>query len=81
MSQVTYTIVEHDGGWAYKVGAVFSEPFATHALATAAATRAAKEQQVPGNTEVIQFEDSKGEWHEETAAGGDRPTTQIVDKA
>ena len=27
MSYVTYRIVEHDGGWAYKVGDVFSETF------------------------------------------------------
>ena len=26
MAQVTYEIVEHDGGWAYKVDGVFSEP-------------------------------------------------------
>jgi hypothetical protein len=25
MSHVTYTVVEHDGGWTYKVGDVFSE--------------------------------------------------------
>ena len=27
MTRITYEIVEHDGGWAYKVGDVFSEPF------------------------------------------------------
>jgi hypothetical protein len=27
MTKITYEIVEHDGGWAYKVGDVFSEPF------------------------------------------------------
>ena len=80
MTEVTYVIVEHDGGWAYKVGAVFSEPFPTHAQAAAAAKRAATEQTVPGKTEVIQFEDDKGKWHEETAPGNDRPTTHIVDK-
>jgi hypothetical protein len=80
MTEVTYTIVEHDGGWAYKVGAVFSETFATHAEATAAARRAAAEQKVPGRTEVIRYEDEKGQWHEETASGSDRPTTNIVDK-
>jgi hypothetical protein len=81
MTEVTYVIVEHDGGWAYKVGAVFSEPFPTRALATAAAKRAATEQTVPGRTEVIQFEDERGKWHEETASGSDRPTTHIVDKS
>jgi len=38
MSHVTYKIVEHDGGWAYTVDGVFSEPFATHAAALAAAS-------------------------------------------
>ena len=37
MSHVTYTVVEHDGGWAYKVGDVFSETFPTHEAAHAAA--------------------------------------------
>jgi hypothetical protein len=80
MSKVIYKIVEHDGGWAYKVGDVFSEPFASHAQATAAAHRAAAEQRVPGRTEVIQYEDANGTWHEETARGDDRPSTDIVDK-
>jgi hypothetical protein len=80
MSKVTYQVVEHDGGWAYKVGDVFSEPFASHAEASAAAKRAAVEQTVPGKTEVIEYEDEKGRWHEETARGDDRPSTDIVDK-
>ncbi len=80
MSKVVYEIVEHDGGWAYKVGGVFSEPFATHAQASAAAKHAATEQTVPGKTEVIEYEDEKGQWHEETARGDDRPSTDILDK-
>ena len=40
MSHVTYKIVEHDGGWAYTVDGVFSEPFSTRAAALAAARRA-----------------------------------------
>lgn len=79
MTQVTYVIVEHDGGWAYKVGDVYSETYRSHELATAAAKRAATIQRVPGRTEVIQYEDAKGEWHEETARGNDRPDTEIVD--
>ena len=47
MVEVTYEIVEHDGGWAYKVDGVFSEPYPTHADALAAAQRAASEQTVP----------------------------------
>nr|WP_246504884.1 DUF2188 domain-containing protein [Microvirga antarctica] len=74
-----YEIVEHDGGWAYKAQGVFSEPFATHAEALKAAERAASEQQAPGETGPIEYEDSKGEWHEETASGSDRPTTSVRD--
>ncbi len=48
MSHVTYAVVEHDGGWAYKVGDVYSETFATREAAHAAAARAAREQRVPG---------------------------------
>jgi len=81
MSEVTYEIVEHDGGWAYKVDGVFSEPYPTHAAALKAAKAAAAEQTVPGDTAEIQFEDEKGTWHTETARGSDRPATTIKDKA
>lgn len=80
MSQVTYEIVEHDGGWAYKVDGVFSEAFPTHAAALKAAQMAAGEQRVPGTTEEIQYEDEKGRWHTETASGSDRPATAVKDK-
>ena len=80
MAQVTYEIVEHDGGWAYKVDGVFSEAFPTHADALAAAQAAAEEQTVPGHTEVIEYEDEHGHWHTETAPGGARPETDVKDK-
>jgi len=80
MTEVTYEIVEHDGGWAYKVGSVFSEAFPTHAAALAAARAAAAEQEVPGHSEVIEYEDEKGHWHTETARGRDRPHTTVKDK-
>ena len=79
MTHVTYKIVRHDEGWAYKAGDVFSEPFSTHAAALAAAKRAAQEQRVPGQTHVIEYEDEKGQWHTETAAGSDRPDTDVKD--
>src|SRR5215472_18359817 len=44
MTPVTYQIVRHDDGWAYKVNGVFSEPYPTHAEALAAARIAAAEQ-------------------------------------
>jgi Uncharacterized protein conserved in bacteria (DUF2188) len=75
MPDVTYEIVEHDGGWAYKVDGVYSEPYPTHADALAAA-----QQTVPGHTETIEYEDEKGRWHTETARGSDRPQTYVKDK-
>jgi len=80
MSKVTYQIVEHDGGFAYKVGDVFSEPFPTHADALAAAQRAAAEQKLPGETESIEYEDEKGKWHQEVDPGDDRPSTEVLDE-
>ena len=41
MSELDYKIVEHDGGWAYKVDGVFSETFPTHDHALEAAKDAA----------------------------------------
>jgi hypothetical protein len=79
MSHVTYKIVQHDDGWAYTVNGVFSESFATHAAALAAAKRAAAEQRAPGRTEVIEYESEDGKWHTETASGNDRPETDVED--
>jgi hypothetical protein len=79
MTNVTYEIVEHDGGWAYKSNGVFSEPYPSHDAASRAAHTAAREQQRPGETESISYQDAKGEWHEERASGGDRPHTDVKD--
>ncbi len=76
---VTYRIVPHDGGWAYKVGDVFSETFASRERAHAAATRAAREQHTPGDSAAIEYEDAAGKWHDEYARGGDRPDTDVKD--
>jgi hypothetical protein len=79
MSHVTYEIVEHDGGWAYRVKGAYSETFGTHEEARRAAKVAAAEQMVPGHTEVIEYEDEQGRGHVETAPGRDRPDTDIKD--
>jgi hypothetical protein len=79
MTHVTYRIVEHDGGWAYKVGDVFSETFPTRRLAHEAAERAAGEQRIPGDTVAIEYEDGSGRWHEEIDRGTDRPETEVKD--
>ena len=79
MTRVVYDVVEHDGGWAYKVGTTFSETFATHAEAVEAARSAAAEQQVAGQTEGIEYEDSSCKWHGEVSRGDDRPETEVSD--
>jgi hypothetical protein len=78
MTKITYEIVEHDGGWAYRANGVYSETFPTHDAARKAAERAAKEQAVPGSTTGISYEDEKGDWHDEVSQGGDRPQTEVT---
>ena len=77
MTHVTYTVLEHDGGWAYKVDETFSEPFRTHDLARKAAELAAREQAAPGEATVISYEDKKGHWHKEKSAADDRPEPDV----
>jgi hypothetical protein len=77
MTTVTYEIVQHDGGWAYRVDGVYSETFPNHDAAKAAARRAAGEQRVPGETRGITWEDAGGRWHEEVDPGDDRPETDV----
>jgi hypothetical protein len=79
MPSVTYAIVEHDGGWAYRVDGTFSEPYASREAAHLAACRAALEQQRPGETAGITWEDERGRWHAEISKGGDRPDVAVED--
>jgi hypothetical protein len=79
MTHVIYRVVQHDEGWAYKSGDVFSERFNTHKEALEAAKRAAQEQRAPGATHAIEYEDASGKWHTETARGNDRPETEVED--
>jgi hypothetical protein len=78
MTDITYRIVPHDGGWAYRLGEVFSETFADRAAAATAARRVAVEQQRPGKDVPIAYEDENGVWREELSDGDDRPTTHVA---
>lgn len=78
MAEVRYQVVEHDGGWAYKVGDVFSETFRSRELATLAAEQAALRQAQSGRTEAITYQDERGNWHQEIARGDDRPATDVA---
>ena len=77
MAKITYEVVEHDGGWAYRMNGVYSETFPSHDHARKAAERVAQEQEVPGETTGIAYEDKDSRWHEETARGDDRPETEV----
>lgn len=79
MTDVTYSIIEHDGGWAYRVDGAFSEAFPSHDAAMKAAKRAALEQQRPGETTGITWEDAGRRWHAEVSEGDDRPHTRVTD--
>lgn len=81
MTKVTYEIVEHDGGWAYRFSGVYSETFPSHEEALNAANRVAAEQRMGGRTEGISYQDAEGKWHDEVAEGGDRPETEVDDRA
>jgi hypothetical protein len=78
MTKVTYEIVEHDGGWAYRVDGTFSEPYPSHDAAFRAARNAATEQLRPGQTTGIVWEDNGGRWHAEVTNADDRPETDVV---
>lgn len=79
MSTVKYEVVQHDGGWAYRVGDVLSETFPSHAGAHEAAESAARRQRLAGATDGIEYEDAGGQWHQEVAEGTDRPDTEVKD--
>ena len=78
MANIHYRVVPHDGGWAYTLDGVFSEPFPNRELALRAAQLVAEEQHVPGNTAYIQYQDAAGAWHSETAQGDDRPDVDVI---
>lgn len=79
MSDVTYRIVEHDGGYAYTVGDAVSQTFPSRDEALQAAQAAAAERQVPGSTEGVRYQDQHARRHDETGQGGDRPTVAVAD--
>ena len=77
MAKVTYEVVEHDGGWAYRVDGVYSETFPSRDHAREAAERAAAEQHLGGDAAGISWEDRNGVWHSEISRGDDRPDTDV----
>jgi len=80
MAHVVYKVVRHEDGWAYTASGTYSETFPTHHAALEAARRVAAEQRMAGQTESIEYEDERGNWHREVASGSDRPDTEVEDK-
>lgn len=78
MGKIIYEVVEHDGGWAYRVNGAYSETYPTQHRARAAAQQAAARQRLGGVTTGITYEDRQGQWHEEVAKGDDRPDTEVA---
>lgn len=79
MVKVTYHVVAHDEGYAYRLGDVYSEPYPTHEEALAAARQAAGAQQLADGDAEISWQGAEGEWHHEHADGADRPMTDVAD--
>ncbi|WHA43652.1 hypothetical protein [Agrobacterium larrymoorei] len=76
---VTYHVGEHDGGFAYRVGDVWSETFLDHDSALEAARDAAERQQMGGEEVDISYQLADGRWQSQHVSGGDRPETDVVD--
>ena len=72
MAKVTYRIVKHEDGWAYKVGEVFSETFRSHHTVTDL-YGAYEIRDLPPGSYTLRV------WHEELDPGSDRPETTVED--
>lgn len=76
---VKYTVIQHDGGWAYKANGAISETFASHDEARSAAEAAAREQRAPGEATEIFYQGDDGRTRSEHSPSDDRPETIVVD--
>ncbi len=80
MAGLHYEVVEHDGGWAYRLNGAISETFQTRDAAHAAAELAAGRQHRPDSEDrVISYEDEDGRWRQEVSAASDRPEVDVED--
>jgi hypothetical protein len=79
MTTIIYHVGEHDGGFGYRLGDVWSETYPDHDSALAAAKSAAQRQHIEGRDAEISYQLADGRWQTEHADGGDRPDAEVVD--
>lgn len=60
MVKITYEVVKHDGGWAYRVDGAYSSPFPSHSDALQAATIAATAQQRRDQSDALAMDVEQG---------------------
>jgi hypothetical protein len=79
MVKVTYEIVPHDEGWAYRLNGAYSERFGSHDEALEAARIVVRELSLNDEPVRIIYQDEDGKWRAEMSSGDDRPEVEIVD--
>ncbi|HBF30785.1 DUF2188 domain-containing protein [Rhizobium sp.] len=80
MVKVTYEIVPHDEGWAYRLNGAYSERFDSHDEALEAARIVVKELSLNDEPVRIIYQDENGKWRAEMSSGDDRPEVEILDR-
>ncbi len=62
MADITYQVVPHDNGWAYKLGDTLSETYATADEAIVHAKDAASRQKIGNGDALLAYPSSDGGW-------------------
>jgi hypothetical protein len=65
MSNITYRVVKHDGGWAYEANGTYSAQFQTREAARKAARLAATVLAAANEITSPSDEDKNGQWHDD----------------
>jgi hypothetical protein len=65
MSKITYTVVKHDGGWAYEANGIYSAQFQTREAAPKAARLAATAHAAANKITPPSYEDENAQWQDD----------------
>lgn len=77
--KVTYEIVQHDEGWAYRMNGAYSERFDSHDQALEAARIVLDQLRQQDAPARIIYQDENGHWIAEMSNGQDHPEAEIID--